>query len=399
MITHRRKQLFDGTKKICSTCNTRIDDKLSKCRICNLNEEISELKVTKLEIDSEIFRSQKELKELVGVMELINQGHSCFINASVQLIDDMQLINEKKISNNPTIQILLDLINNRNTNNELYNLINQEDPIASRQYYIGIQEDAMEFLSKMIQFLEGDYIKTKFNRNNKFSECKDRIPNPDKNELDLYIILDIGVTVVNGIGLNTLKDFIDQLQIKTYIAPTLISNDETRGIEKQKFIAQQRERIEDENNFNYYKKLISDIENEKGLTIGGCVNQQHTLLPYDDTKNLIIQLLRYDHDHDRDFYNEGELKKITHSITPNENLRFGEINFVLTGCIIHEGNTTESGHYTYLSFKNGAPHKYISDTVNFNYEYMMWSDKDKDKYDYLKNGYIYLYTKSLEERT
>lgn len=84
------------------------------------------------------------------MMLLENRENWCYINASIQLLDDLNIENKRsrhKPKDRPT-RILLQLLKNRNVNNELAEVL--------KMYYRGVQSDADEFLKTMLDLLSTD---------------------------------------------------------------------------------------------------------------------------------------------------------------------------------------------------------------------------------------------------
>jgi uncharacterized UBP type Zn finger protein len=84
------------------------------------------------------------------MMLLENRENWCYINASIQLLDDLNIENKRsrhKPKDRPT-RMLLQLLKNRNVNNELAEVL--------KMYYRGVQSDADEFLKTMLDLLSTD---------------------------------------------------------------------------------------------------------------------------------------------------------------------------------------------------------------------------------------------------
>lgn len=87
---------------------------------------------------------------VMKMMLLENRENWCYINASIQLLDDLSIENKRsrhKPKDRPT-RILLQLLKNRNVNNELAEVL--------KMYYRGVQSDADEFLKTMLDLLSTD---------------------------------------------------------------------------------------------------------------------------------------------------------------------------------------------------------------------------------------------------
>ena len=305
---------------------------------------------------------KKKVTPEKSIMPLTNIGNSCFINAALQLVDNLQLTNMnsnmttrdtkllnsidiediftrkyKKIKNPlAVIKNIRDFYNNRNQNNELKDIL--------KNFYRRSQEDSQEFLIVLMHLLDHH---TKYkglqdtrlfceNNTSRFVEFP-HIPNkPLQNEyetINLALIKDPSRSV-------TIQDCLDYYQIK--------------------------ETLDDP------------------ITEGNCTEKNITIVPYKDSTNVIFQLKRFN----------NALTKDSSPIIPNPTIalfanreRTASVNYQLTGCIIHTGGVTlNSGHYTYLSFKNGLPGMYINDSRISKY------NPQKDP-SFHENGYVYLYTK------
>ena len=77
----------------------------------------------------------------------------------------------------------------------------------------------------------------------------------------------------------------------------------------------------------------------------------------------------------------GTEKKVT-KIKPDKVLKICNKNYNLNSCVLHLGKNTTSGHYVFLTFNNGEPETVYNDNIIEFYT---------DHYDYLSNSYIYLY--------
>ena len=291
-------------------------------------------------------KSKKNHDDEDNIMRLRNKGNSCFANAALQLIDSLSFLPNSLVDSNEdthkhkTEKLLVDLIRERNTGNQIDKLLIQEDDYTRRKYYNGSQEDTGEFLMSMLDFLNKKYINVSFKEITSFGNCEGFVPETADRDLP-YINL-----YLNNKSINDLQSLLD---------------DEQKTIPLQK-------------------------PTEKIHGIGGCLSKKLTYSPNPTTRNIIIQLSRF-------IGSTENAKKNKQKITPPSILRFynGSL-FELTGCIIHIhiGQTIGNGHYTYLSFKkDGEPHQYIDDLSS---DYVQNYVKTKNN-NYETNGYIYLYTK------
>lgn len=289
-------------------------------------------------------KSKKNHDDEDNIMRLRNKGNSCFANAALQLIDSLSFLPNSLVDSNKdthkhkTEKLLVDLIRERNTGNQIDKLLIQEDDYTKRKYYNGSQEDTGEFLMSMLYFLNKKYINVSFKEITSFDNCEGFVPETADRDLP-YINL-----YLNNKSINDLQSLLD---------------DEQKTIPLQK-------------------------PTEKIHGIGGCLSKKLTYSPNPTTRNIIIQLSRF-------IGSTENAKKNKQKITPPSILRFynGSL-FELTGCIIHIGQTIGNGHYTYLSFKkDGEPHQYIDDLSS---DYVQNYVKRVNN-NYETNGYIYLYTK------
>ena len=100
-----------------------------------------------------------------------------------------------------------------------------------------------------------------------------------------------------------------------------------------------------------------------------------------NVSTLIFNLKRYKSEN-------GISTKNIVKITPNETITFKGIQFTLKGCIIHEGDTTNLGHYIYRVFENGKPAFEMNDSIIVDNGKSDWNP------NILTEGYIYLYEKT-----
>ena len=86
------------------------------------------------------------------------------------------------------------------------------------------------------------------------------------------------------------------------------------------------------------------------------IQQKTTIKLHDDQRVLIIQLKRFE-------YNQatGESSKLRNVVVPNEKITLDNKNFILQGCIVHQGGRLSTGHYVYLSFIDGKINQVIND--------------------------------------
>ena len=106
-------------------------------------------------------------------------------------------------------------------------------------------------------------------------------------------------------------------------------------------------------------------------------HKKQTLRIFNETRNIVIQLKRFD-------VNGNKLRTI---VTPDSTITIGGFQFQPIGCCVHLGGTINSGHYTYITFNDVGDEL---STVNDSLEQIR-GDKGYEPNQYLRNGYIYLY--------
>lgn len=111
--------------------------------------------------------------------------------------------------------------------------------------------------------------------------------------------------------------------------------------------------------------------------LGKAIYKKLNIKLLDTTKYVIITLLRYD---------PFTMSKNKKSVVPNKELNIDGSNFVLDGCLLHTGGTGR-GHYKYIKYENGIPKHVLDDS-----EY--YSVDDEIKEDINKEGYVFLYKKT-----
>jgi uncharacterized UBP type Zn finger protein len=257
---------------------------------------------------------------VMKTMLLENQGNSCYINAGIQLIDDLSFKNEKKRSRQKpkelTTRNILQLLKNRNENDELDDVL--------EMYYEGVQADADEFVKTILDLLSANN-----SIDIQVSEVTQFLQSKNNNRYRLV--------KENKLAMNTLDIFINDC--KTIQDCLDKSQSEIDVLEKGNYVYT-------------HKKLAYEPEG----------------------KDLVITLKRYD-------YNGAKLQR---KIEPESVIKFGDARYYLKGCIIHLGRSLTSGHYTYLKFnENGEPDVYISDDKVQRYKKYDLNDYLKNGYIYL----------------
>lgn len=125
------------------------------------------------------------------------------------------------------------------------------------------------------------------------------------------------------------------------------------------------------------EELLSDFSGddcEKGFT------KKLNYIPSGD--NVIIHLKRFR------FTETGDIEKIQKKIVPDTMIEMNNEFFFLDSCIVHYGDSPDVGHYIFQIFDNEKATTIIDDDEIYSY-----SERLVEEYDYLTNGYIYLYKK------
>ena len=144
--------------------------------------------------------------------------------------------------------------------------------------------------------------------------------------------------------------------------------------------------IEINSRINKLSDLIINSQKEEQLTdfIGddceGSYTKKLNYIPTGD--NVIIHLKRFR------YTETGDTQKIQKKIVPDIIIEINNEFFFLDSCIVHYGPTSDSGHYIFQIFDNGKAKTIIDDDEIYSYDKRLFED-----YDYLTNGYIYLYKK------
>ena len=254
------------------------------------------------------------------MMMLENEGNSCFINAAIQLIDDLSLEVKRsrhKPKDRPT-RTLLQLLKNRNETNELSDILDM--------YYEGVQSDADEFVKTILDLLAQDK--------------------------------SISISVS---------------EVTQFLQQSLISKNRFRFV---------KENVLESNTIDIFihgcktiQECLDNSQNELDELESGDYNYTHKRITYKPTgRDLVITLKRYD-------YTGAKLQR---KIQPDPVITFGTSRYDLKSCIIHLGRHLTSGHYTYLTFnESGEPDVYISDDKIQVYRKNEMNDYTKNGYIYL----------------
>jgi hypothetical protein len=149
---------------------------------------------------------------------------------------------------------------------------------------------------------------------------------------------------------------IDQL-LQIYNLPIKSSDSEFNSMDLQI-----KTEFKDKDVTNFLKiRPCSDIPRDT-------ISTQSVIIPGDTQRYFIVSLNRFD---------AGA--KITNSIKlTNAEVTLGKFKFKIKGCINHHGGAKDSGHYTYVEFKNGKPDMVYDDSNIVDYDtYLATVDRNR----------------------
>jgi hypothetical protein len=358
------------------------------------------------------------LKDVDGVRHdghrsLCNIGNMCYMNAALQLLYSMPEFKEalQKVHDNPLKQYLnamdsgagVDCDSAETLANDLYDFAGTKGFANGR--VIKQQEDPNELIMTIFANTMFDKSKdsmtfttsqaTVYVGSQSIEKCKSldstvlaKIPIPDRAQLLVLPeerdekaterTLELPIAIDNG---KTPLDTFDKV-FKAYTAPVDIDekvNDSkdlgnltnNNGIIFNlpeammktdmvggKYIVKNPKQLKDE-----CRGLVTVVETEstdKPYRLRDIKSKSY-IFPGPTQRYFIVLLKRTI----TDGSNKKELKykKLTHAVNlDNANINIGSVEFIIKGCICHHGDGPNSGHYTYVEFKNGEPYMVYDDT-------------------------------------
>ena len=109
----------------------------------------------------------------------------------------------------------------------------------------------------------------------------------------------------------------------------------------------------------------------------------------DKNRYFLIQLVRFERNYDKNSNNNISNKKMD-TVEPNKTLIIDGVKYTLSGVIVHDGKTIESGHYVFIQCnKDGV----FATIYNDNAVYI-FSESQTYNTDFInQNGYVFTYTR------
>jgi len=117
--------------------------------------------------------------------------------------------------------------------------------------------------------------------------------------------------------------------------------------------------------------------------------KQQLIIP-DENKYIIIRLKRY---------TQGSRRKLKTIIIPDDIIDISNNTYILSGCIVHSGDTIDGGHYVYNKYTESTNNNKILYTYNDRIVSEFPKNAEYSNRDYIStNGYVFLYRRlSAEE--
>lgn len=272
-----------------------------------------------------------------------NLGQTCYINSALQMLIHTKLFNDILLKNkkhNKIVEEYLKLydayINKKNVSKYILPLLNKlnEKLIENDKFNIDIQSDSSEFLNKLIEKINLDDVNKLFNVNIKTEYKVHDIKVKDKE----YMCDESKTTNTEETSLNLYFEDID----KIYNLKEEIEN---------KFNGVNEEILEKENYIDCDKIINKNTKRKTKLNI----KFPYTKTEIVDTFPTIlrINLNIFDNNLSKVFYKTN----IPNIINCKDN------KYKLYGIVVHEGKTSNTGHYKYFSNENNIWVEYSDNDI------------------------------------